>query len=100
MNRLGRDELLEAEASQLLRDMLALEDPWNPISEALPPDVPILAKTGTLPGIRNIAALIGTPCGWVTLVVLTEDVDPESAHETVGALAQSIYTVFGVRGGC
>jgi beta-lactamase class A len=100
LTRLGRDQLLGPEASQLFRDMLALEDPWNPIGDALPPDVPILAKTGTLPGIRNIAALIGTSCGWVTLVVLTEDVDPASAHETVGALAQSIYTVFGVRGGC
>jgi hypothetical protein len=95
LRRLATDTLLDRTSNDLLRELLALEDPWNPIGEAVPAEMPLLMKTGTLPGVWNIAGLVGTAHGWVTLVVLSEDADRDTTEETVVALAQVIHAVFG-----
>jgi len=88
---LARAEILSDRSRRTLREWLALPKPLDPLVATLPPGTPVFAKPGELESASNVAGLIGTPTGTLTLAIFSEDVDPGDARATIGEIARAAY---------
>jgi hypothetical protein len=74
-----------------LRELLALREPVDPLVNAVPDGVPVIAKTGNLERVSNAVGLVVTSTGPLTITVLDEDVDPVEARGLITELARTAF---------
>lgn len=86
---IARGSLLSPARQAVLRDLLSAPQPFDPLLDALPDGVPMLAKTGNLENASNIASLVLTPAGPLLIAVLDEGVDPGDARGLIAQVART-----------
>ncbi len=91
---LETDRLLTPGSRQELERLLALEEPVDPLRQGLPPEVEVLAKSGSLEGANNTAGVIRTARGSVVVAAFTEAIDPGEAREMIASLGRLAYQLF------
>jgi beta-lactamase class A len=94
LSLLAQEKILSDDSRRELRQLLALREPLDPLPAALPAGTTILSKTGNLERASNVAGLVVTPTGPISLSVFDEDVDPGDARGTIAELAELIYDHF------
>jgi beta-lactamase class A len=91
---LAREQILSDDSRRELRQLLELREPLDPLPDALPEGTTVLSKTGNLERASNVAGLVVTPSGPISLAIFDEDVDPGDARGTIAELAELMFEHF------
>jgi hypothetical protein len=74
--------------------LLAYPEDYDGLADALPTNVPVLSKTGTLDDASNVAGLVLTPDGPVIISVFDEQADPGEARGFIGNLGRQVLALY------
>jgi beta-lactamase class A len=89
--QLLRGEVVDADASQEMLDLLAQQQINDRLPVLLPSDTVVAHKTGNLDGLVHDAGVIYAPAGPIIVAVLTEDVDEGVADDMIAQIGLLAY---------
>lgn len=84
-------EVVSAEASQEMLDLLARQQINDRLPAYLPEGTVVAHKTGNLDGLMHDAGVIYAPAGPVIVVVMTEDLDEGASTELIAQIGLLAY---------
>lgn len=84
-------EVVNAEASQEMLDLLALQQINDRLPAYLPGGTVVAHKTGNLDGLMHDAGIIFAPTGPVIVVVMTEDLDELTSTDLIARIGLLAY---------
>lgn len=84
-------EVVDAEASREMLDLLARQEINDRLPAYLPDGTVVAHKTGNLDGLMHDAGIIYAPTGPVIVVVMTEDVDDAASTDLIAQIGLLAY---------
>jgi len=94
MDTIGSGRLVDEQTSEEALKLLGVKQTSDLLSESLPFSVKVAHKWGEIPGARHEAGVVFTPRFKYVLVIMTENVDPNSSPAYIRDLSKAIYNYF------
>ena len=91
---LYKGEIIDAEYSKKMLDLLSRQKINDRISKYLPKEIKIAHKTADIDFFEHDAGVVFTPKGDYIIVILTESGKPESTGEKIAEISKSVYEYF------
>lgn len=89
-----RGEIIDAEYSQKMLDLLLRQQKNDRIPKYLPEGTLVAHKTGELPNIQNDGGIVYSPNGDFIIIILSETQDVTSASDTIAKISEAVYKYF------
>jgi beta-lactamase class A len=100
MELLATEQLVSTEASREMRGLLLQSNDGSKLRRGLPPEARLAHKSGYFDGVANDVGIVTHPQGSYILSVFTEGIDDdETANQTIAAVAEAVYAVWGPKQG-
>ena len=100
MELLATEQLVSAQASREMRGLLLQSNDGSKLRRGLPPEARLAHKSGWYDGVANDVGIVTHPQGSYLLSVFTEGIDDgEIANQTIAAVAEAVYAVWGPKSG-
>lgn len=94
MDTIGSGRLVDEQTSEEALKLLGAKQTSDLLSEPLPFSVKVAHKWGEIPGARHEAGVVFTPRFRYVVVIMTENVDPNSSPAYIRDLSKAIYNYF------
>jgi beta-lactamase class A len=94
LDTIGSGRLVDEPTSEEALKLLGVKQASDLLSESLPFNVKVAHKWGEIPGARHEAGVVFTPRFKYVVVILTENVDPNSSPAYIRDLSKAIYNYF------
>ncbi len=92
--QLDNRNLVSADASDYMIDLLLAQTKNDRIPALLPSEAAVAHKTGELPGVRNDGGIVYSPSGDYIIVVMSQ-ADPDEAVNAEAEISQMVYDGLG-----
>lgn len=92
--KIYRGEIIDAEYSQKMLDLLLRQQKNDRIPKYLPEGTQVAHKTGELPNIRNDGGIVYSPSGDFVIIVLSKTADVTFASDTIAKISEAAYKYF------